>query len=118
MCWPFLCRNMEEKFFNTIFMILPQSKEWTRPELFKQLQFEYVELRELTREDFDHALNLLIDANIINEKNEFLAFTKNGRHIQRLNYNNFTMKHLEFHREHGAEYMVRYGGDDTQEVGN
>lgn len=57
-------------------------------------------------------------ANIVSERRGVLGLTKKGRFIARLNYASFTMKHLEFHEEHGEEYMVRFEGDNAAEARN
>lgn len=107
---------MEEKFFLPIFHTLPKSNKWTRTELFKQLQHEYRALRDHNFEDFMKVWNLLLGAQMVIERQGVLAFTRKGRHIARLNYPTFTLKHLEFHQEHGEEYMVRFTEDNGNET--
>lgn len=99
---------MEEKFFLPIFHTLPKSKHWIHKEFFKQLQFEYRDLREHTFADYEKVWKMMEDADMVGESKGHLILTKNGRHILRQNYPVFTTKHFKFHQEHGNEYLVRF----------
>lgn len=106
---------MEEKFFLPIFLTLPKSNGWTREQFFKQLQHEYRDLRVLSITDFDKVWKLMEKADMVVTRKNILGITRKGRHISRLNYSHFTMKHFEFHQEHGTEYMVRFQGGNSDE---
>lgn len=109
---------VEEKFFLPILQTLPKSKFWSKIELLKQLQHEFRDLREHQLNDFNQAWNLLLEADIVAENIGVLSLTKKGRHVVRLNYATFTMKHYQFHLEHGAEYMIRFSGDNSAQTKN